>query len=454
MNRLSFIISFLLINLISTSIRASDSLVKKENIKIYQFDIREEIAPAATRKTSKAVDEAIEKKADLILLRLNTYGGLVSDADSIRTRLLNSPIPVYVFIENNAASAGALISIACTKIFMRKGASIGAATVVSGEGQESPDKYQSYMRSKMRSTATARGRNPEVAEAMVDGDKVVPGLNDTGDVVTLTTDEAIKWGFCDGSYESEEEMLKGEGISSYTIEKQRITWIDEAIGFLISPGVSGVLILIILGGIYYEIRTPGVGFPLLASVLAAMLYFAPLYLEGLAENWEILLFIIGLVLLGLEIFVIPGFGIAGISGLVLLFAALVLSTINNVAFDFGPASSAMVREALLKVCIALFAFMALILLTGKSFANSAWIKRISLEAELPAGASAKLSESLPQMGDEAVSETRLNPQGMIKFGESYFDAMSLGELIEQGQKVRIIGKKDSKYLVEPLVKQP
>ncbi len=451
MNRLSFIISFLLINLITTSLLASDTLLKKENITIYQFDIREEIAPAATRKTSKAVDEAIERKADLILLRLNTYGGLVSDADSIRTRLLNSPIPVYVFIENNAASAGALISIACTKIFMRKGASIGAATVVSGEGQEAPDKYQSYMRSKMRSTAAARGRNPEVAEAMVDGDKVVPGLNDTGDVVTLTTDEAIKWGFCDGSYESVEEMLKGEGIRSYTIEKQRITWIDEAIGFLISPGVSGVLILIILGGIYYEIRTPGVGFPLLASALAALLYFAPLYLEGLAENWEILLFIIGLVLLGLEIFVIPGFGIAGISGLVLLFAALVLSTINNIAFDFGPASSAAVREALLKVCIALFSFMALILLTGKSFANSSWIKRISLEAELPAGASARISESLPQLGDEALSETRLNPQGMIQFGDSYFDAMSLGELIEKGQKVRIIGKKDARYLVEPLV---
>ncbi|MDX5320125.1 MAG: nodulation protein NfeD, partial [Bacteroidota bacterium] len=203
----TFIITFLLIILESNAQILSDS-VSGRGKTIYRFQLFEEIAPQATRKTSRAIDEAVAMKADLIILHMNTYGGLVSDADSIRTRLLNSPIPVYVFVENNAASAGALIAIACNRIFMREGSSIGAATVVTGDGSAAPDKYQSYMRSKMRATATARGRSPEIAEAMVDGDKVVPGLNDTGDVVTLTTDEAIKWGFCNAKYTSIEATLR------------------------------------------------------------------------------------------------------------------------------------------------------------------------------------------------------------------------------------------------------
>ncbi|KAB2918311.1 MAG: nodulation protein NfeD, partial [Bacteroidetes bacterium] len=225
--------------------------VKK--LKIVKFSIHEEIAPKATRKTMRAFEEAERVKADLIILDLNTYGGLVSDADSIRTRILNSKIPVYVFIENNAASAGALISIACNKIFMRKGATIGAATVVNESGEKVPDKYQSYMRSKMRATAEARGRNPDIAQAMVDGDIVVPGVNDSGKIVTLTTTEAIKHRFCDGEAETVEEMLKQAGVKEYDIVEVQDTAMDGIMGFLMHPGTSGVLILLIFLGIYYEL---------------------------------------------------------------------------------------------------------------------------------------------------------------------------------------------------------
>src|SRR5690606_16589585 len=115
--------------------------------------------------------------------------------------------------------------------------------------------------------------------------------------------------------------------------------------------VRSVLILLILGGIYYELRTPGIGFPLAVSLIGAMMYFAPLYLEGLAANWEILLFFAGLVLLGLEIFVIPGFGVAGISGMVLMFGALVLSALNNDFFDFSPVHPDRIQSSLLSVTV-------------------------------------------------------------------------------------------------------
>ena len=127
-------------------------------VKVYTFDIKEMIAPPVWRTTKLAMENAAKMNAGLILIHMNTYGGTLDDADSIRTKILNSKIPVYVFIDKNAASAGALISIACDSIYMAPGASIGAATVVNQNGEPLPDKYQSYMRSMMRATAEAKGR--------------------------------------------------------------------------------------------------------------------------------------------------------------------------------------------------------------------------------------------------------------------------------------------------------
>lgn len=445
MRLLAFIITCLLI-IPGVSGQSRPDSVFGSNLKVYQFEIFDEIAPAASRRTAQALNEAIGMDADLIILHLNTYGGLVTDADSIRTRILNSPIPVYVFIENNAASAGALISIACHRIFMKEGATIGAATVVEGTGQAAPDKYQSYMRSKMRATATARGRSPEIAEAMVDGDKVVPGLNDTGDVVTLTTDEAILWGFCDGKYSGIAEMLKEQGITDYTLVKQEISWIDKAIGFLIAPAVSSALILLILGGIYYELRSPGIGFPLLVSVLAALLYFAPLYLEGLAANWEILLFIAGLVLLGVEVFVIPGFGVAGISGLVLMFGALVLSAINNIVFDFSITDPEQIQSALTRVVFGLLGFIVFALLSAKLFADSPLFKKIGLEATL---GETEIRTPGGLVGKEGFCTNDLKPSGYVEIEGKEWEAKSMDGYIQKGTRIRVVGKESWQLLVEP-----
>lgn len=147
-----------------------------KTIKVYKYDIKEDIARPAVYKTQKAFEEADSLGADLVLIHMNTYGGAVDAADSIRTRILQSKIPVMVFIDNNAASAGALISIACDRIYMRTGSNMGAATVVDATGQVVPDKFQSYMRSTMRSTAEAKGRDPEIAQAMVDPSFEIPGL--------------------------------------------------------------------------------------------------------------------------------------------------------------------------------------------------------------------------------------------------------------------------------------
>ena len=243
---------------------------------VYKVDIKDEIGPEVWRLARKSFDLAGQEKADYILIHMNTYGGMVVYADSLRSMILNSRKPVWVFIDNNAASAGALISIACDKIYMREGANIGAATVVNQTGEAMPDKYQSYMRSMIRSTAEAQGRdtlvqgrdtvyrwkrNPHIAEAMVDQSIYIQGITDSGRVVTFTAREAMKYGFCDGMAESVEEVLKKEQVENYTIRSYHPTVTDRIIGFLINPVIQGLLIMVIVGGIYFELQTPGIGFP-------------------------------------------------------------------------------------------------------------------------------------------------------------------------------------------------
>ncbi|MCH5327151.1 MAG: nodulation protein NfeD, partial [Duncaniella sp.] len=279
----------------------------RTNVSLLRLD--DEIGSTTWHKTRRTLDQAASEGADMILVHLNTYGGSVVHADSIRTALMNAPVPVVGFIDNNAASAGALIALACDTVAIRSGGSMGAATVVNGtDGTAMPDKYQSYMRAMMRATAERHGkdsighwrRNPLIAEAMVDSRVIVPELIDSTRVLTFTADEALKWGFADSKAESIDEVLSNLGISDYTITEYHATWTDSLIDFLTSPAIQAVLIMIIMGGIYMELHTAGMGFPSAAAIIAAVLYFLPLYIVGIASPWIVVMFVVGLILILLE----------------------------------------------------------------------------------------------------------------------------------------------------------
>ncbi|MBR5862522.1 MAG: nodulation protein NfeD [Bacteroidales bacterium] len=291
----------------------------------YRIRLDQDIDKAAQRLVVLGLDKANEAEADYVLLDLDTYGGAVDAADSIRAALLRYDRPVVAYVNMQAASAGALISIACDSIYMKTGSSIGAATVVDQSGNVMPDKYQSFMRGMMRSTAQATGRDPHIAESMVD----------TANVLSLTPEEAVKVGYCEGIYESEVEVATAvAGDNDFVIKNMEddLTWIDRLIQFLLNPLLQSIFMMMIIGGIFVEIRTPGIGLPLVTAIVGALLYFAPAYVGHLAEHWEILMFVVGLVLIAIEIFVIPGFGVCGISGIVLVVVALALSMVDNVEF--------------------------------------------------------------------------------------------------------------------------
>ena len=436
---------------------------KKEKL-VYKFNIMQEITKATWRQTQQAFEAADSLKADVFLIHMNTYGGTVLDADSIRTKILESKIPVYVFIDNNAASAGALISIACDSIYMRPGGSIGAATVVNQTGMAMPDKYQSYMRSTMRATAEAQGkdtivtgndtiykwrRDPKIAEAMVDQRVFIEGIIDTGKVLTFTPSEAIENGYCEGIAENIPEVLKKVGIEAYKIVEYKPTSIEKIIGFLVHPLVSGILIMAIIGGIYFEMQSPGIGFPLGVAVLAAIAYFAPLYLEGLAANWEILIFIIGIILLLVEIFIIPGFGVAGISGISLIFAGLVLSLINNVNFDFKDVELSHVGVAITTVVLGVFGgFIISLYLGGKVFTSkTGMFRNLSLKSVQNVNEGFVCIETgmFQLKGKTGVSKTVLRPAGKVLIEGEVFDAVALTGFIDKDIKI-VVSKVEATQL--------
>ena len=412
-----------------------------KHYKIFVFPIREEIAPPVWRKTQKAFEKALEEKSDMIIIEMNTYGGRVDNADSIRSKILRSPIPVIVFIDNNAASAGALISIACDRIFMNSGSSIGAATVVDQSGQQVPDKFQSYMRSMMRATAKAKGRDPNIAEAMVDPYVKIPGIIDSGKVLTFTSDEAMQYGFCDGIAESRDEVIKLLGIKKHTVTELRLSATDKIIGFLISPVIAGLLIMVIIGGIYFELQTPGIGFPLAAAVTAALLYFAPHYLEGLAEHWEILLFIGGLVLIAIEIFAIPGFGVTGISGIALVVTGLVLSMLGNVRFDFsGVEGSQLINSFFIVIVASTASLIASFYLGKKLFTQKTIFGELALNTVQNAEAGFIGTDPALKnlLGAEGIAMTVLRPSGKVLIDNDVYDASSDIGYIEKGEKIRVV----------------
>ncbi len=149
--------------------------------------------------------------------------------------------------------------------------------------------------------------------------------------------------------------------------------------------MSGILIAIIIGGIYFELQTPGVGFPILASLVALVLYFTPYYLNGLAENWELIAFGIGIILISLEVFVIPGFGVAGIMGIILTVGALILAMLNNDNFDFSFVGSSDIFLATITALTGLVGAIIVMAIGGVRLANSKVFQRISLEDVQDAG---------------------------------------------------------------------
>jgi membrane-bound serine protease (ClpP class) len=408
--------------------------------KVMVMEIKDEIDPRMTRYVELALAHARQENADYVIVEMDTYGGTLTDAKEIVQKIMDYKKPIWVFINSDAASAGALISIACDSIYMSPGASIGAATVVTGsDGHAAPDKYQSYMRSIMRSTAEENGRRPEIAEGMVDERIVIDSIKQAGKVITLTTSEAIAVGYCEGKVNNIAEILEKNKIQDYDIDTYELGFAERIIAWVLNPFISGILILIIIGGIYFEMQAPGIGFPLLAAVVALVLYLVPYYLNGLAAYWEIIALFAGVVLIALEIFVIPGFGVAGISGIIMTVGSLVLIMLRNDFFNFDFIPLGDIVVAMVSAMGGLAGGVVILILGGAKIANTAAFKKITLSQTQESSQGYTVNANAIVMnGKRGIAHTVLRPSGKIMIEEQLYDAFTRGEFVERGEQIEVI----------------
>ncbi len=402
---------------------------------VFVVPVKAMIDNALARYVDRAVGDAEARGASLIVFDVDTFGGLVDAADQIRKRILDAEPPTAAFINKNAASAGALISYACDHIVMAPGSSIGAATVVEGVGGEAaPDKYQSYMRGLMRATAEANGRDPRIAEAMVDETIEVDGVSEAGKVLTLSTTEALRLLVADLSVDDVPQLLAAFGAETRAVVNHQASRVEKVLRFFASPVVQSILMLMMLGGLYFELQTPGVGFAGAMAVLGAAAFFAPHYIMGLVESWEIIVFVLGVGLLLVEIFVTPGFGVAGVGGVVLIFGSLLSALVGNVGLDFPSGET--LTSAITTLAITSVLFVVLLFSLGRYLPRSDRFGQLVLQPELSASEGYTSAEvQMDLVGKVGVALTPLRPSGMAEFDGERVDVTSVSDFIPAGSTV-------------------
>lgn len=370
----------------------------------------------------RAVQEAEGAGAEAILIEIDTFGGRVDSATDIRDALLHTPVPVIAYVPDRAWSAGALIALAADHIAMAPGASMGAA-----EPRPADEKTVSAVRSEFEATAQAHGRDPLVAAAMVDQRIAIDGLVAAGEILTLTARQAEELGFIDLVADSRGEALAYFGLAGARLQETEPNWAERLARFLSEPTVSSILLTLGFLGLLTEITTPGWGVPGTAGLIALALFFGARMLTGLAGLEVVLLFILGVGLLLLEILVIPGFGIAGVLGIVAVLASLFLSFP-----DIWSALAAVGFAAALTLAGAVFIL--------RRVPRSGIWRKLSLETSLehPGFEQDDPDDPVIKVGARGRALSPLRPAGTIQVGEFRIDAVSDGAFIPPGAPVEIV----------------
>ena len=403
----------------------------------------------------RVISEATTAEAKAVILEINTFGGRVDAAVLIRDALLDSKILTVAFINKRAISAGALISLAANKIAMADGGTIGAATPVQiglpgTPAQPVAEKTVSYMRKEFGSTAEKRNRPPLIAEAMVDADVEIPEVIKKGKLLTLTTDEALKNKVVDFRANNLEAVLKSLNLADAQIHRASETWAESLVRFLTHPVVSSLLMTLGMLGILIEIRAPGFGLPGTVGLMSLALFFWGHGLVRLAGLEELLLVALGLILVGLEIFVVPGFGITGILGIVALLGGLGLSLVGaGATWD-----SMLIALGQVALSILIAVILGLILL--RYFPRLPFGKRLVLETKLPAeeGYASSPEEDRRWLGKRGTAATDLRPAGIAHFNGERVDVVSEGDFIDAGQPIEVARVDGNRIVVRLWHAQP
>jgi len=435
--------------------------------KVYVVPIREDIMPPLVYVVRRGVKEAMESKADLLVLEIDTNGGRVDVMEEIIDILNKFKGQTVAYVDRKAFSAGALICFAAQKIYMTPQSVIGAAAVVTmapggGGTQSLPDtveiKQSSAISALVRANAEKNGHNVEVADAMVKKTKELridgKTLNEKGQILTLTNKEAEQeYGnppkrlLSSGTMESLDELLKKLGYADAERHEIKTTGAEKVAFWL--NAISPLLLLIGVIGIYLEFKMPGVALPGIIGVAAFALYFFGGYVAGLSGMEWVLVFILGLALVVVEIFIYPGTIAIGLLGAALMLVALVMAMVDIYPGMPSVPSLPQLQLPIQQILIAMAGGVVAILVLSRFLPTTSVYRK--LVSQTASGMKTELvveKQKISRQGHIGVTISPLRPGGKAKFGDEILDVISQGDMVPPGTRVRIIGSSGAEPLVE------
>lgn len=421
-----FITLFIIISLIILNTFAN------ETGEIYLVSIKGTIDLGLSSYVQRVLEEAILNKAKAVILEIDTFGGRVDAAVQIRDKIINLDIPSVAYIKNRAWSAGALIALSAKYILMDKSASIGAA-----EPRPADEKNISALKAEFSSTALSRGRAEKIAAAMVDKDIEIENVIEKDKILTLNTEQAVKLNFADGIVLNIDEILNFLNLKDVKIKYIQPNWAENVSRFVTNPAVSSLLLSIGFVGLIIEFWTLGWGIAGTIGIISLSLFFGGHIIVGLA-GWEvIILFLVGLSLLLAEIFIIPGFGLAGIGGIIAILSSIFL-TFGNVI------------RATYSILIALgISIVGVLLLIRYIPSTRTWRKFILFtQQKRELGYTVGTKDLKRLTGKEGIAITPLRPSGIAEVNDKKLNVITRGEYVSSNTKIKIIGVEGNKIIVE------
>jgi len=433
----------------AASLLAIAQPVSAQNQEIRRIVVTGTIELGLAPYVRRGVQEANETGAAAVVLDIDTFGGRVDAAQKIVTAVAASEIPVYALVSHNAWSAGAMIALAADSIFMTPGSSIGAATPVVGAGEKASEKMVSAMRGEFRALAERRGIDPRIAEAMVDEGIEIDGVVEAGKLLTLTSREAIELGVAQGEAEDLADLLTQVGLEDRAVETVTVNWAEGLVRFLSNPLVAPILLSLGTLGLIIEIKTPSFGIAGLAGVLSLGAFFGSHLIVGLAGWEEMILLGVGMVAMGIELFVVPGFGLAGIVAIVCIATATFMALLGAI-----PTWGDMARASGILVVAASIVGVVLTVLF-KYLPTSPGGRGIFLQTATDRSAGF-ISEPVRDdlVGVVGVAVTDLRPSGTAQLGDERLDVVSDTGFLAKGSSVRVIRSEGYRHVVEPAGDSP
>ncbi len=444
-----------------------------------------EVDFAMSSFTQRSTEIASQAGASIIIFDIDTFGGRVDSALDISKTITDlTDIKTIAYVSVKAISAGALIALSCNEIIMKQHTTIGdcAPIAITQEGpQMLGEKFQSPLRAEFRKLAEYNGYPTALAEAMVTQDIEVYKITyndgrytymtgkdldalteqeqkqiyrknvivDNTQLLTIHDQEALELGFARQIVSNEQELLAIFNLSEENIMRINFTWSEQFVRLI--ERITPILMLIGLLALYTEFKVPGFGLPGLIALVCFGLVFGSKIFVGLASYTELLLFVTGLVLILLEIFVIPGFGIAGISGILLLIVSLFLAS-QSFVIPTLPWQVALTKAWIMQFSIVLISFFLGVLLLGKLIPRTSFAQKIALQTELSGngGFSDVSIDYNKYLGKQGIAISMLRPSGKARFADDLLDVISDTAFISAQTPIRVIRIEGKKLFVEEI----